>query len=51
MPYDDNLEAALAANPLVNNEPRIRSSNRLDDAVANDFMKDMTDTIMRGVPL
>jgi hypothetical protein len=44
MPFEDNLKAALAANALVKNELRIRSSNRpSDNVVATDFMKEMSD--------
>jgi hypothetical protein len=43
MSYEDNLKAALAANALVKNELRIRSSNRPSDiGVATDFMNEMT---------
>ncbi len=44
MSFEVNLKAALAANDIVKNELRIRSSNRpSDNGVANDFMNEMTD--------
>ena len=44
MSLEANLKAALAANDIVKNELRIRSSNRpADNAVPNDFMNEMTD--------